>query len=108
MYRDDLEAAQARVDALQREAIQEKERADEAEAEAAALREKNAELEALVPRPEPAPTKQATDARMRRSIWGWSLIFGGVAVMLLGGRLGAGEVAQAVGLVVMLLGCWLA
>jgi hypothetical protein len=45
---------------------------------------------------------------MRRSVWGWSLILGGVVVMLLGGRLGLGELGQGVGLLVLIVGCWLA
>ena len=119
MYRDDLEAAQARVDALQHEAAVEKERADEAEAEAAELRARNAELETLVPRTrpaaetgpsnaEPATEKSPSEALLRRSVWGWSLILGGVALMLIGGRAGLGEIAQAVGLCVLIVGCWLA
>ena len=108
MYRDDLEAAQARVDALEHEAAVDKERADKAEAEAAALREKNAELETLVPHPKPEPANPPMEPRMRSSIWGWLLITGGVALILIGGRLGLGEVAQAVGLIVLVVGCWLA
>ena len=108
MYRDDLEAAQARVDALQREATLEKERADEAEAEAAALRAKNTELEALLPPRKPEPAKPPMEARMRRSVIGWSMILAGVVVMLLGGRIGLDEVGQAIGLVVLVVGCWLA
>ncbi len=108
MYRDDLEAAQARVDALQREAAQQTERADEAEAEAEALREKNAELEALVPPAKHEPAKVPMEARMRRSVIGWSMIMGGVVVILLGGRIGLDERGQAFGLVVLVVGCWLA
>jgi hypothetical protein len=108
MYRDDLEAAQARVDALQREATLEKERADEAEAEAAVLRAKNTELEALLPHRKPERARTPMEARMRRSVIGWSMIAAGVVVMLLGGRIGLDEVGQAIGLVVLVIGCWLA
>ena len=48
MYRSDLEAAQARAEALEREAAEAKERAAAAEAEAARLRTRNTELEERV------------------------------------------------------------
>ncbi len=57
---------------------------------------------------DPATEKSPSEALLRRSVWGWSLILGGVALMLVGGRAGLGEVAQAVGLCVLIVGCWLA
>lgn len=53
-------------------------------------------------------TTPAPVARMRRSVIGWSMIVAGIAVMLIGGRIGFGEVAQIIGLLVLVVGCWLA
>jgi hypothetical protein len=58
--------------------------------------------------PKPAIEKPPMDARKRRSVVGWSLIGGGIAVMLVGVRIGFGDVAQALGLIVLIVGCWLA
>jgi len=122
MYRDDLEAAQARADALEREAREQKDRAEAAEHEAAELRAKNAAWEAAAAqakheerdvvgtppqRARTAPTG-VTPARMRRSIIGWSLMAAGMLAMYLGGKLELGEGVFAIGLGVAVIGMILA
>lgn len=66
MYRSDLEAAQARAEALEREAAEAKERAAAAEAEAEALREENARLAAREEaRTAPVRAKRERDRRAK-------------------------------------------
>lgn len=108
MYRDDLEAAQARADALEREAGEQRERADEAEREAEALRAKNAELAAQVAHPKQAPDASAAAARMRRSKIGWSLILVGLVTTVISVRLDLPVILLGPGPVIFVLGCILA
>lgn len=94
MYRDDLEAAQARADALERETED--------------LRAKNAELELRATATATTPQAPAKPARVKRvrgarrsgsNPIGWVLVAFALAAMFFGGRLGLSPGLEGAGLV---------
>lgn len=124
MYRSDLEAAQARAEALEREAVAAKERADAAEAERDQLRARNAELERRVlaqgeskakilaraiRRAKPG-NEESADAprRLSRLAWiGLAMVGVGAVTLSVTWLAGFGEIGRAIGAGLVIVGIFL-